>query len=109
MQPKIPQRTGKTVAIVGSGPAGLAAAHQLNNAGHKVTVYERAPEFGGLLQYGIPNMKLDKKVVARRVQLMRDEGVEFVANANVGVDIDPTELLEKNDALLLANGATSRL
>eukprot|EP00668_Euglena_longa_P011617 GGOE01014026.1.p1 GENE.GGOE01014026.1~~GGOE01014026.1.p1 ORF type:complete len:2057 (-),score=451.46 GGOE01014026.1:451-6585(-) len=106
MKPKTPQRTGKTVCIVGSGPAGLAAAHQLNNAGHKVTVFERAPQFGGLLQYGIPNMKLDKKVVARRIQLMRDEGVEFVANANVGVDIDPQELLEKNDALILANGAT---
>ena len=106
MKPQIPVRTGKTVAIIGSGPAGMAAAHQLNNAGHKVTVYERAPKFGGLCYYGIPNMKLEKSVVDRRVELMRQEGVEWVANANVGVNVDVNELLAKNDALVLANGAT---
>ena len=77
-------RTGKRVAIVGSGPAGLAAARQLNKAGHTVTVYERADRIGGLLMYGIPNMKLDKGVVERRVDLLRAEGVEFVINADVG-------------------------
>lgn len=106
MKPQIPVRTGKKVAVIGSGPAGMAAAHQINNAGHKVTVYERAPEFGGLLRYGIPNMKLDKKVVARRVDLMRDEGVEWIPNANVGVDVDVQKLLDENDAIVLSNGAT---
>jgi NAD(P)H-dependent glutamate synthase small subunit len=120
-------RTGKKVAIVGSGPAGLAAAAQLNKAGHKVTVYERADRIGGLLMYGIPNMKLDKKVVERRVNLLREEGVEFITCAHVGKKedfpsghmtqimqergceihyIDPGELREKFDALLLATGAT---
>ena len=81
-------RTGKRVAIVGSGPAGLAAAAQLNKVGHKVTVYERADRIGGLLMYGIPNMKLDKGVVERRVDLLRAEGVEFVTNADVGKNVD---------------------
>jgi NAD(P)H-dependent glutamate synthase small subunit len=99
-------RTGKKVAIVGSGPAGLAAAAQLNNVGHKVTVYERADRIGGLLMYGIPNMKLDKGVVQRRLDLMSAEGVEFVTNANVGNNIDPKQLMAENDALLLATGAT---
>lgn len=100
------ERTGKTVAIVGSGPCGLAAADQLNKAGHKVTVYERADRVGGLLMYGIPNMKLDKGVVERRIQLLRDEGIEFVVNADVGKSIDPKQLVADNDAVLLATGAT---
>lgn len=105
--PKPPSsRTGKSVAVVGSGPCGLAAAAQLNSAGHKVTVYERADRLGGLLMYGIPNMKLDKDVVERRLQLMRDEGVQFVVNADVGRNVDVNELIDDNDALLLATGAT---
>jgi len=101
------QHTGKTVAIVGSGPAGLAAADQLNRVGHKVTVYEREDRIGGLLMYGIPNMKLDKRgVVDRRVGLLREEGIEFVTGADVGNNVDPRQLLETNDALLLATGAT---
>jgi len=98
--------SGKTVAIVGSGPAGLSAAEQLNKAGHRVTVYERADRVGGLLMYGIPNMKLDKNVVGRRVDLMREAGIEFVTDADVGRDVDPAELRESHDALLLATGAT---
>ena len=104
-------RTGKRIAIVGSGPAGLAAAQQLNRAGHRVTVYERADRIGGLLMYGIPNMKLDKaEVVERRLALMREEGVEFRANATVadgqGDSIDSRALAEEHDAVLLATGAT---
>ncbi len=99
-------RSGRSVAIVGSGPAGLAAAQQLNSAGHRVTVYERDDRIGGLLMYGIPNMKLDKGVVERRLDLLRQEGIEFVTNAHVGVNVDIRELHEKNDALLLACGAT---
>jgi NAD(P)H-dependent glutamate synthase small subunit len=101
------QRTGKKVAVVGSGPAGLAAAAQLNKAGHTVTVYERADRIGGLLMYGIPNMKLDKGHVERRVNLLREEGVTFVTNADVGKNVDPKELHATSDALLLATGATS--
>ncbi len=100
-------RTGKKVAVIGSGPAGLAAAAQLNKAGHAVTVYERADRIGGLLMYGIPNMKLDKGIIDRRVQLMRDEGVEFVTNVDVGKDVDVVQLKNENDALLLATGATT--
>jgi len=100
-------RTGKKVAIIGSGPAGLAAAAQLNRAGHTVTVYERADRPGGLLMYGIPNMKLDKKqVVLRRLQLMEAEGVKFVCNANVGGNVDAAALLKEHDATILATGAT---
>ena len=99
-------RSGKTVAVVGSGPSGLAAAEQLNKAGHRVTVYERADRIGGLLMYGIPNMKLDKDVVGRRVELMRDAGIEFVTDADVGRNVDPAELRASHDALLLATGAT---
>ncbi len=100
------QKSGKRVAIVGSGPAGLAAADQLNLAGHTVTVYERSDRIGGLLMYGIPNMKLDKKVVERRLDLMRQSGVNFVTRADVGRNVDLKKLVEENDALLLATGAT---
>ena len=100
-------RTGKKVAIVGSGPAGLAAAQELNKSGHSVTVYERADRIGGLLMYGIPNMKLEKALIDRRVDLMRDEGVEFVTNANIGENVDVKELMNNNDAMLLATGATT--
>ncbi|MFV2070848.1 MAG: glutamate synthase small subunit, partial [Pirellulales bacterium] len=102
--PKV--RSGKRVAIVGSGPAGLAPPAEINQAGHKVTLYERSDRIGGLLMYGIPNMKLDKGVVGRRLDLLRAEGIEFVTKANVGENVDPRRLLEDNDALLLATGAT---
>jgi glutamate synthase (NADPH/NADH) small chain len=101
------ERTGKTVAIVGSGPAGLAAAEQLNAAGHKVTVYERADRIGGLLMYGIPNMKLEKNLVDRRVDLIGEAGVEFVTNTDVGKDITPAKLQKDFDAVLFATGATT--
>jgi len=105
--PKIPKfRTGMSVAIVGSGPAGLAAADCLNQFGHKVTVYEREDRIGGLLMYGIPNMKLDKDKVARRVQLLEDEGIEFVTNAHIGVDIEIHDLKSNHDALVLCIGST---
>lgn len=99
-------RTGKKVAIIGSGPAGLSAADQLNKVGHLVTVYERADRIGGLLQYGIPNMKLDKRVVERRVDKLRAEGIHFVTEANVGQNVDAKELVETHDAVLLACGST---
>ena len=99
-------RTGRRVAIVGSGPAGLAAADQLNKAGHLVTVYERADRIGGLLMYGIPNMKLDKALVEKRNRIMEAEGVSFVPNTCVGSDVDPNRLVEEFDAVLLACGAT---
>jgi NAD(P)H-dependent glutamate synthase small subunit len=128
VRPQPPQvRTGKRVAIVGSGPAGLAAAAQLNKVGHQVTVFERADRIGGLLMYGIPNMKLDKELVDRRVNLLREEGIEFRTRVHVGAAeefdpghttqimleggqeiqyVDPNELREEYDALLLATGAT---
>ncbi len=103
-------RTAKKVAIVGSGPAGLAAAAQLNKVGHSVTVYERADRIGGLLMYGIPNMKLGKDVVQRRVDLLKEEGVTFVTNADVGGSgedaVDVKTLHKDNDAILFATGAT---
>jgi glutamate synthase (NADPH/NADH) small chain len=99
-------RTGKKVAVIGSGPAGLACAAQLNRAGHLVTVYERADRIGGLLMYGIPNMKLDKKIVQRRVDLMAEEGVEFVTGAHIGVDIAASELKSRFDAVVICTGAT---
>ena len=94
------------MAIVGSGPAGLAAADCLNQYGHKVTVYEREDRVGGLLMYGIPNMKLDKDKVIRRVNLLHEEGIEFVTNANIGVNIDIHDLKSSHDALVLCIGST---
>lgn len=102
-----PMRTGKKVAVVGSGPAGLSAAAQLNKAGHWVTVFERADRVGGLLMYGIPNMKLDKKeVVERRIKLMQSEGISFITNCEVGVNYSASQLLEEFDAVVLCGGAT---
>ncbi len=100
------KRTGKKVAVVGSGPSGLAAADQLNKAGHLVAVYERAQKPGGLLRFGIPDFKLDKKVVERRIKVMTEEGVVFKCGVNVGVDIQKEELLKNFDAIVLAGGAT---
>ncbi len=106
--PRVPPvRTGKRVAVVGSGPAGLACADQLNQAGHSVTVYERADRIGGLLMYGIPNMKLDKRaVVQRRVDLMAAEGVTFVTGCEIGRDISANALKEQYDAVVFCTGAT---
>ncbi len=101
------RRTGKKVAVVGSGPAGLAAAAQLNRAGHLVTVFERADRVGGLLMYGIPNMKLDKSVVQRRVDLMAAEGVTFITNCEVGKDFPADRLRTDFDAVVLCGGATA--
>ncbi len=100
------ERTGKKIAIVGSGPAGLAAADQLNKAGHEVTVYERADRVGGLLQYGIPNFKLEKNVISRRVDIMKEEGIHFQVSANIGKDITVEQLRKENDAVVLATGST---
>jgi glutamate synthase (NADPH/NADH) small chain len=99
------KRTGKKIAIVGSGPAGLASADQLNQAGHSVTVFERADRPGGLLTYGIPNMKLDKGIVERRINLLSQEGIRFVTNTEVGKDITSEELREQFDAVILCVGA----
>lgn len=107
VQPNPPShRTGKTVAVIGSGPAGLAAAAQLNSAGHLVTVYERADRIGGLLMYGIPNMKLQKEVVQRRVDIMFEEGITFVTNTEIGKDVSLKRLHDEYDAVVLATGAT---
>ncbi len=105
--PELPaRRTGKHVAVVGSGPSGLACADQLNHAGHSVTVFERADRIGGLLMYGIPNMKLDKKIVNRRLDLMAEEGVQFVTNIEVGKDYPAERLWQDFDAVVLCGGAT---
>ena len=105
--PRIPKyRTGMSVAVVGSGPAGLAAADCLNQLGHKVTVYEREDRIGGLLMYGIPNMKLDKDKVLRRVNMLSEEGIEFVTQANIGTSIDVRDLKANNDAIVLTIGST---
>ncbi|MDU5947373.1 MAG: glutamate synthase subunit beta, partial [Paenibacillus macerans] len=100
------KRTGRRVAVVGSGPAGLACAAQLNKAGHDVTVYERSDRIGGLLMYGIPTMKLDKAVVQRRVDLLAAEGVKFVTNTEIGKDIKAKQLVDEYDAVVLCGGAT---
>jgi glutamate synthase (NADPH) small chain len=99
------RRSGKTVAVVGSGPAGLAAAAELNHSGHAVTVYERDEGPGGLLRFGVPDAKLEKWIIDRRVALMEEEGIEFVYNTDVGRDIGATELLERHDALLMSIGS----
>ena len=100
------KRTGKKVAVVGSGPAGLACAAQLNRAGHWVTVFERADRIGGLLMYGIPNMKLEKQIVQRRLDLMEKEGVKFITNTAIGVDISAKQLQQNFNAVVLCTGAT---
>jgi glutamate synthase (NADPH/NADH) small chain len=99
-------RTGKRVAVVGSGPAGLAAAQQLNRAGHSVTVYERADRIGGLLRYGIPEFKMEKRLLDRRLALLQEEGIHFRANADVGINVSIEELRRDFDVILLAGGAT---
>lgn len=101
--PKV--RSGKKVAVIGSGPAGLAAADQLNKRGHSVTVYERDDRVGGLLMYGIPNMKLEKQYIDRKVEVMKEEGVEFITGVNVGKDIKSAKLLKEYDRVILACGA----
>src|SRR5439155_15038613 len=100
------KRTGKKVAVVGSGPAGLAAAAQLNKAGHAVTVFERADRIGGLLMYGIPNMKLEKEYVERRVRLLEREGITFVVNTEVGKNYAAEKLMTEFNAAVLCTGAT---
>lgn len=103
--PKV--RTGKKVAVIGSGPSGLAAADQLNRRGHSVTVYERADRVGGLLMYGIPNMKLEKHIIDRKIDVMKAEGVEFITNTNVGEDVKAAKVLKEYDSVVLACGATN--
>ncbi len=103
--PKV--RTGKNVAVIGSGPSGLAAADQLNRRGHNVTVYERADRVGGLLMYGIPNMKLEKHIINRKIDVMKAEGVEFVTDADVGKDIKASKLMKEYDSVILACGAAN--
>ncbi|MBV9080043.1 MAG: glutamate synthase subunit beta, partial [Elusimicrobia bacterium] len=99
------KRTGKKVAVVGSGPAGLAAAQQLNRAGHSVVVLEKADRVGGLLRYGIPDFKLEKWVIDRRIQIFKEEGIEFRTNAHVGQNVKVDDLLKEFDALLLCGGS----
>ena len=107
VKPLIPTRlTGKTVAVIGSGPAGLAAAQQLTRAGHTVAVFERADKIGGLLRYGIPEFKMEKYVLDRRIQQMQQEGTRFRPNVNVGVELTGEDLRRKYDAIVLAVGAT---
>ncbi|SFR92396.1 glutamate synthase subunit beta [Anaeromicropila populeti] len=103
--PKV--RTGKKIAVVGSGPSGLAAADQLNKRGHLVTVFERSDRIGGLLMYGIPNMKLEKHVIDRKVTIMKEEGVTFVTNADVGNTVQASKLLEEFDRVILCCGASN--
>ncbi len=103
--PKV--RTGKKIAVIGSGPSGLAAADQLNRRGHNVTVFERSDRVGGLLMYGIPNMKLEKQIIERRINIMKEEGVGFKTNVNVGKDISVKELKEQFDRIILCCGASN--
>jgi len=103
---KVTERSSKKVAVVGSGPAGLAAADELNQMGHSVKVYERSDRIGGLLMYGIPNMKLGKNVVDRRINLLRAEGIEFITDTDIGQDITTTELQAQFDAIVFTTGAT---
>ncbi len=103
--PKV--RTGKSVAVIGSGPSGLAVADQLNRRGHKVTVYERNDNVGGLLRYGIPNMKLEKQVIDRKIKVMEEEGVSFIVNVNVGVEVKAKDLTSKFDAVVLCCGSSN--
>ncbi|KQL35753.1 glutamate synthase small subunit [Psychrobacillus sp. FJAT-21963] len=104
--PRIPsKRTGKKIAVIGSGPAGLASADELNQAGHSVTVFERSDRAGGLLMYGIPNMKLEKEIVQRRIHLLQQEGIDFVLNTEVGKDISAEQLKANFDAVILCIGA----
>ena len=108
MEPQIPKvRSGKRVAVIGSGPSGLAAADTLNKRGHSVTVYERSDRIGGLLMYGIPNMKLEKHIIERRTALMAAEGVNFITNANVGADVSADEIMKNFDAVILACGSSN--
>ena len=102
--PKV--RTGKKIAVIGSGPSGLAAADQLNKRGHSVTVYERSDRVGGLLMYGIPNMKLEKHIIERKVNIMKAEGITFVTNTNVGADITADDIMKQYDKVILACGAS---
>ena len=104
--PHIPKvHTGKKVAIIGSGPSGLAAADQLNQRGHEVTVYERDDRVGGLLMYGIPNMKLEKQIIDRKINVMKEEGVKFITSCNVGVDVKAADLMKQYDRVILCCGA----
>lgn len=103
--PKV--RTGKKIAVIGSGPSGLAAADQLNRRGHSVTVFERSDRVGGLLMYGIPNMKLEKHVIDRKVEIMKEEGVEFKTGVNVGKDVKAAQILKDYDRVILACGASN--
>lgn len=106
IKPRLPRRrSGKKVAVVGSGPAGLAAADQLNKAGHRVTVFERDDEIGGILRYGIPDFKLDKKVLDRRINIWKKEGIAYKTSTDIGKDVAGTELLDKFDAICLTGGS----
>lgn len=108
IKPEIPKvRSGKKITVIGSGPSGLAVADTLNKRGHLVTVYEREDRAGGLLMYGIPNMKLEKSVINRRVEIMKAEGVKFVTNADVGHNVSASEILDKSDAVVLACGSSN--
>lgn len=108
IKPESPEvRTGKKVAIVGSGPAGLAAADQLNKRGHEVTVFEREDRVGGLLMYGIPNMKLEKHVIDRKIEIMKEEGVKFVVNSDIATNYKASKLMKEYDSVILACGASN--
>ena len=102
--PKV--RTGKSIAVIGSGPSGLAAADQLNRRGHSVTVFERSDRVGGLMMYGIPNMKLEKNIIDRRIDIMKQEGITFRTGVNVGIDISAAEIMDSFDRVILACGAS---